>query len=110
MLAYIALQRAGKGDLPIDLLWDLEAGKITLDFSDEEQEADASPPESAPRRRGRAERKERFFLARFERRWGSAPGTHPPELYWAPWLGDWCHLGPDDLADLTPEQLDSCVD
>lgn len=48
MLAYIALQRAGKGDLPIDLLWDLEAGKITLDFSDEEQEADASPPESAP--------------------------------------------------------------
>lgn len=48
VLAYIALQRAGRGDMPIDVLWDMEAGKITFDFSEEEQEADALPPESEP--------------------------------------------------------------
>jgi hypothetical protein len=48
VLAYIALQRAGKGDIPIDALWDMEAGKITFDFSDEEQEIDALPPEIVP--------------------------------------------------------------
>lgn len=44
-LAYIALQRAGR-DVPIDVLWELEAGAIDPDLS--EEEADADPPQSRP--------------------------------------------------------------
>lgn len=46
VLAFVALQRNGRLDVPIDALWEMEAGTITLDLSDEEE--DASPPESAP--------------------------------------------------------------
>lgn len=49
VLAYIALQRAGKGNMPIDFLWDAEAGKIKFDFTEDEQQGgDARPPEIKP--------------------------------------------------------------
>ena len=44
VFAYIALRRAGR-DIPIDALWDLEAGKITFDVG--EEAVDVRPPESA---------------------------------------------------------------
>lgn len=44
-LAMIAVRRAGK-PVESDELWDLPAGKITLDVTDEE--ADASPPDETP--------------------------------------------------------------
>jgi len=42
-LAAIALRRAGK-PFDVEQLWDAEAGGIELDFTDQEAEADASPP------------------------------------------------------------------
>ena len=44
VFAHIALRRAGR-DIPIDALWDLEAGKITFDVG--EKAADVRPPENA---------------------------------------------------------------
>ena len=44
VFAHIALRRAGR-DIPIDALWDLEAGKITFDVG--EEAADVRPPENA---------------------------------------------------------------
>lgn len=46
----------------------------------------------------------------FKRRWGGHPGDHEPQAYWQPWLGHWFHLRPQDMQDLTPQQLDECVD
>lgn len=46
VLAHIASVRAGK-DIPMDVLWAMEAGGITFDLTDEEVEED-SPPESRP--------------------------------------------------------------
>lgn len=52
-LAFIALQRHGKLDIPIDALWEMEAGKIIVDLSGDEEE-DALPPESEPAATGNA--------------------------------------------------------
>lgn len=48
VFGYIAMQRQGLLDIPIDALWDLEIGKLTVDFTDEEEETDALPPQHAP--------------------------------------------------------------
>ena len=49
VFGYIAMQRHGLLDIPIDALWDLEIGKLTVDFSDEEaKESDALPPLQEP--------------------------------------------------------------
>lgn len=45
-LAMIAIRRAGKGSPDADVLWELPAGKITLDVTDED--ADAGPPAEVP--------------------------------------------------------------
>lgn len=42
-LAAIALRRSDK-QFDVEQLWDAEAGSITLDLTDQEAEADASPP------------------------------------------------------------------
>jgi hypothetical protein len=46
-LALIVLARHGK-DVPVDVLWDAELGKITLDASDLDEEVDERPPVSSP--------------------------------------------------------------
>lgn len=43
--ALCALRRAGR-DVSVDVLWDAPVGSITLDFTDEEE--DASPPGQTP--------------------------------------------------------------
>ena len=52
VFAHIALRRAGR-DIPIDALWDLEAGKITFDVG--EEAADVRPPENASESSGAIE-------------------------------------------------------
>lgn len=46
VFAHIALQRSGKHG-PIDVLWDLPAGNIRVDFSDQEEAAADPPAQSA---------------------------------------------------------------
>ena len=50
VIALIVLQREGKGQAAQikDALWDAEAGAITFDFSDLEEEEDALPPADEP--------------------------------------------------------------
>ena len=54
-LALIALRRAGK-PFPAEMLWDMEAGKITLDVSDEEGDA-LTPAETPPGQSAAADEK-----------------------------------------------------
>jgi hypothetical protein len=35
---------------------------------------------------------------------------NPPESYWPPWLGHWCHVSPSEFGNLTCEQLMSCFE
>ena len=66
-----------------------------------------------PRLRRRLEEKQqranRIFWGQWERRFGPLPGEVDPRLYWSPGLGDRCGLRPDDMGDLTPDQLMDCV-
>ena len=58
----------------------------------------------------RAQRATRRFWRGFDAHWGAAPGGQPPERFWQPWLGHWCHLRPQDLGGMTPDQLEACHD